>query len=187
MRKLSAAVAALAALLCGCSKHNAGSPYYCSYQSGNITYVSPVADSLLQCRDTVINNYGLLSMASYRTSQLTDSAAAGLYALATWSFTLVNTGSPAGNFAGTYSTDTGAGNTRSIEPYGDFRFYTSYDPHHGAYYLTPGLTFTVTITQYAGSWFEGTFGGKVLQTNGITGATDTATITGGKFKLPLTP
>jgi hypothetical protein len=186
MRKLLAVAAALIAVLSGCSKHNAGSPYYFSFQSGNISYSSPVVDSLLQCRDTATSTYGMISMASFRTQQQTDSAAAGLGTLATWSFYLLNLSSPFNGFTGNYSTDTSSGNTKLLETgNSEFRFYTSYDPHHGAYYISPGLQFTVTITQYSAGWFEGTFSGKVMQTNGTTNVTDTATITLGKFKLPF--
>jgi hypothetical protein len=187
MRKLTvypAMAAAVFAFFGGCSKHNDGNPYYFTFQSGTITYSSPTVDSLLQCKDTLYSTFGLMTMASFRTQAQTDSAAAGESRLATWSFYLINTGSSLNAFTGNYTTDTSAANQKKLEIESVFRFYTSYDPHHGAYYANPGLPFTVTITQFASNWFEGTFQGMVLHSNG-TGVTDTATITNGKFKLPL--
>jgi len=184
-RTVSLTMAAAAfAFLSGCTKHNVGNSYYFTFQSGTITYSSPVVDSLLQCRDTVVSTYGMITMASFRTQAQTDSAAAGESKLATWSFYLVNLSSPFDVFAGDYTSDTSGANQKRLETASDFRFYTSYDPHHGAFYSGPGLPFTVTITQFTSSWFEGTFQGMVLQSNG-TNVTDTATITNGKFKLPL--
>jgi hypothetical protein len=184
-RTVSLAMAAAAfAFFGGCTKHNIGNPYYFTFQSGTITYSSPVVDSLLQCRDTVCSTYGMITMASFRTQAQTDSAAAGLSKLATWSFYLINLSSPFDAFTGNYTSDTSAANHKMLETASDFRFYTSYDPHHGAFYSGPGLPFTVMITQYTSSCFEGTFQGMVLQSNG-TNVTDTATITNGRFKLPL--
>jgi hypothetical protein len=185
MRKPFTFVAALAALLSGCSKHNVGNPYYFIFQSGAITYSTPVVDSLLLCRDTTTNSYGIITMASYRTQAQTDSAAAGLTKLATWSFYLWNRNAPFNDFAGAYSTDTGAANARRLDTLSDVKFYTSYDPHQGSYYPKAGLQFTVTITQYTSTWFEGTFTGQVAGMNITTREADTATITNGKFKLPF--
>ncbi|HXB33888.1 MAG TPA: hypothetical protein VNV35_10715 [Puia sp.] len=188
MRKLTIAFVMAAAaftFLSDCSKHNVGNPYYFTFQSGSITYSSSTADSLLECRDTVEYGYGMIEMDSYRTQALTDSAAAGETTLATWSFYLWNRSSPNNAFTGSYTSDTGASNQKMLESGSVFRFYTSYDPHHGDYYTTPGLPFTVTITQITSTWFEGTFGGMVLETNYLAGTTDTATITNGKFMLPL--
>lgn len=189
MRQLTALLTAMAALLCGCSKHNSGgSPYYFTFQSGTITYSSPIVDSLLQCHDTVYSTGGFISLSSFRTQQQTDSATAGLTKLATWTIVLENWSSPYNAFTGTYTTDTSGGNHKMVSIWnGDFKFYTSYDPHQGAYYMVPGLPFTVTITQFNSSWLEGTFEGQVSHTNGLTQVSDTATITNGKFKLPLTP
>ena len=178
-------VVILAALLSSCSKHNVGTPYYFTFQSGNITYSTAVADSLLQCRDTTTTFYGLITMAGYRTAAETDSAAAGLTKLATWSFYCWNRGAPFNDFAGTYSADTSATNSRRLDTMSDFRFYTSYDLHRGSYFPKVGLPFTVTITAYNSGWFEGTFSGQVAGWNITTQAADTATITNGKFKLPF--
>ncbi len=178
-------VVILAALLSSCSKHNVGTPYYFTFQSGNITYSTAVADSLLQCRDTTTTFYGLITMAGYRTAAETDSAAAGLTKLATWSFYCWNRGAPFNDFAGTYSADTSATNSRRLDTMSDFRFYTSYDLHRGTYFPKVGLPFTVTITAYNSGWFEGTFSGQVAGWNITTQAADTATITNGKFKLPF--
>lgn len=188
MRRLTAFVTAMAAVFCGCSKHNnAGNPYYFTFQSGNITYSSPMVDSLLQCRDTVGSTFGFITLSSFRTPQQTDSAVAGLSKLATWTFSLADWGAPYGAFAGIYTTDTSAGNQKMISVWNsDFRFYTSYDPHQGVYYMVPGLLFTVTITQFTSSWIEGTFEGRVMHSDGLTNVGDTATVTNGKFKLPLT-
>lgn len=185
MRLLTAIVAAMATFLCGCSKHNAGDPYYFTFQSGAITYSSSTADTLLECKDTLGPSAGTITMFSFRTLAMTDSAEAGLSKLATWSFYLVNNGSPYDAFMGNYTSDTSAANHRLLLTGSSFRFYTSYDPHHGPYYTSPGLPFTVTITQFTSSWFEGTFQGMLIQTNGTTNVSDTAVITNGKFKLPL--
>jgi hypothetical protein len=188
MRKLTITFVMAAAaftFLSDCSKHNVGNPYYFTFQSGSITYSSPTVDSLLQCRDTLGSGYGLIDMASFRTQAQTDSAVAGESLLATWSFYLLSRSSSRGAFVGKYTTDTSAANQKMLEGGSAFRFYTSYDPHHGVHYTTPGLPFTVTITQITSTWFEGTFGGMVLGTNTLAGTTDTATITNGKFMLPL--
>lgn len=177
----------MAALLCACSKHNnSGNPYYFTFQSGNINYSSPMVDSLLYCTDTVFGTLGQISLSSYRTQAQTDSAAAGEATLVTWSINLLNYSSPTSAFSGTYISDTSAGSNRLVSIWnGDFRFYTSYDPHHGVHYVVPQLPFTVTITQVTSTYVEGTFEGQLLQTNGTTNVSDTATITNGKFKLPL--
>jgi len=178
-------VAILAALFFSCSKHNGSNSYYFTFQSGNITYSTAVVDSLLDCRDTTTANYGLIAMAGYRTGAETDSAAAGLIRLATWSFYCWNLSSPYNDFAGTYTTDTSAGNSRRLDTLSDFRFYTSYDPHHGTYFPKAGLPFMIAITEYNSTWFEGTFTGQVAGWNSATQSSDTATITSGKFRLPF--
>ena len=190
MRKLTfftATMAALLCFLCGCSKHNSGgNPYYVSFQSGNVFYSRPVVDSIVQDQDTVEGSgYGMITMASYRNGAETDSAAAGLMTLATWYIILDNFSSPATAFAGNYSTDTSAANHKTVSSDTRFRFYTSTDPHHGQYLVSPGLPFTVTVTQWTATWFQGTFAGKLVGTNSVTQVIDTVTLTNGKFKLPF--
>lgn len=190
MRKLTffaAAMVALLSFLCGCSKHNSGgNPYYVSFQSGTIFYSRPVEDTFFQCQDTVVGSgIGMITMESYRSTGQTDSAAAGLLTLATWDIILDNYSSPSTAFVGNYTTDTGAANHKIVRSDSRFRFYTSTDPHHGQYWVSPGLPFAVTVTRYTVAWFEGTFEGKLVGTNNMTQAIDTVSITNGKFKLPF--
>jgi hypothetical protein len=188
MRKLTvfaAVTAALLCFLCGCSKHNnGGNSYYVSFQSGAIFYTRPV-DSSVQNRITVGGAYGLMDMESYRTTQQTDSATAGLITLATWSISLGNYTAPYNTFTGNYTTDTSAANHKMLIDDTRFRFYSGTDPHRGQYVVNPGLPFTVTVTQWTASWFEGTFEGMAVGTNSVTHVLDTVTITNGKFKMPF--
>jgi hypothetical protein len=185
MRRLAIHLAAVAALVSGCSKHNnAGNPYYFSFQSGNILYSHPV-DSSVQNQDSMYPNGRAIRTFSTRTPQQTDSAAAGLRTLVTWSMYLLNRNSSIDTFLGNYTSDTSAANGKMLEPGSVFAFYTGYDPHQGSYYVSPGLSFTVTITQFTSAWFEGTFEGKLLRTFIPANVSDTVTITNGKFRLPL--
>ena len=173
------------ALLCGCSKHNAsGNNYYVSFQSGAISY-SRVVDSLVSTRLDTVGSVMIVSMSSFRTIEQTDSATAGLLTLATWELDLVNRSSPSTAYAGDYISDTIAGNLKWLESSSRFKFYTSSDPHKGQFVVDPAVPFTVSIAQWTSSWFEGTFSGQVIQNNSSTGVTDTATITNGKFRLPV--
>ena len=172
-------------VLCGCSKHNAGgNNYYFSFQSGAIQY-STVVDSQVSIQFNAYPTYGLISMMSLRTTGQTDSAEAGLLKLATWEFDLVSWTSGSPSFVGNYTSDTSAGNFKRLESSSHFRFYFAGDPHKGQYITSPGLPFSVTISQWNATWFEGTVSGQVVQYDATTGAADTATITNGKFKLPL--
>jgi len=187
MRKLSAFVALAAVLLCGCSKHNnTGNSYYFSFQSGAIQY-STVIDSLVGVEISANSLDGTLSMGGFRNQSLTDSAAAGVITLATWQFYLINLIPEDSVFIGDYTTDSSAANLRQITTYEDsrFRFYTTSDPHQGQYVLTNDLPFTISITHWGSGWFAGTFYGQVVQFNPTTNVSDTATITNGKFKLPI--
>jgi hypothetical protein len=187
MRKLTFLMAAmgLTALLCGCSKHNASSSnYYFSFQSGAIQYTTAV-DSQVQVHVYSYPTYGLISMMGLRTIAQTDSAEAGFIELATWNFDLDNRNVGPASFAGDYTTDTSGSSSRWVETNTDFRFYSAIDPHKGQYIPSAGLPFTVTITQWGTTWFEGTFSGQVIQNNPSTGETDTVTITNGKFRLPV--
>lgn len=181
MRKLTV----LLCLLYGCSKHNSGTPYYFSFQSGAIQYTTTV-DSMVNCQYGPQYGDGLITMLGNRDTQLTDSAAAGAISLATWQFYLLNRSSPADAYIGTYTTDSSATNLRSLFDYSRFRFYTLADPHRGQYVIGENnLPFSVTVSQYNTSWFAGTFSGQAVGTNSMTGLTDTVTITNGKFKLPF--
>ncbi len=175
----------LAALLHGCSKHNAGgNNYFISFQSGSIQY-SRVVDSLVSTTLNMEDSVVLISMSSFRTIAQTDSATAGLLTLATWELDLVNRSSPSTAYAGDYISDTVAGNLKWLESTSRFRFYTSSDPHKGQFIVDPAVPFSVSISQWNSYWFEGTFSGQVIQNNPTTGVTDTATITNGKFRLPV--
>jgi hypothetical protein len=187
MRKLTGliAFAAMVAMLCGCSKHHAGgNNYYFSFQSGAIQYTT-VVDSQVRIQFNAYPTYGLISMMSLRTTEQTDSAEAGLLQLATWEFDLDSWNSGSASFVGDYTSDTGASNFKRLEPSTRFRFYTASDPHKGQYITGPGLPFTVTISQWNATWFEGTVSGQVVQYDASTGVADTATITNGKFRLPV--
>jgi hypothetical protein len=186
MRKLIVSFLAIVALAWGCAKHNAGTPYFISFQSGSILYTRPV-DSLVYDSAFLGVAYGMLTMESYRTLDQSDSAAAGLRTLATWDLGLLNRDSPYSSFLGNYTTDTTAPNQKLVADGSRFIFYTSYDPHHGEYLTSPGLPFTVTVTQWNPTWFEGTFEGKVTKINPTTDVVDTATITNGRFRLPVAP
>jgi hypothetical protein len=188
MTKLVRLIAALATLLCGCSKHNVGNNYYFSFQSGNIQYSTPIVDSLFQATYSSPTGYGddgMLTIGAFRDQQDTDSAEAGLSTLATCYIYLWNFGSPANIFSGDYTTDSSSTNLKRLDIGSDFRFYSAADPHKGQFLMSNGLPFTVTITHWTSSWFEGTFEGKVAQFNSSTSVSDTATITNGKFMLPL--
>jgi hypothetical protein len=187
MRKLTGLIAATAmvVMLWGCSKHNAGgNNYYFSFQSGAIPYTTAV-DSQVSIQFNAYPTYGLISMMSFRTTGQTDSAEAGLLKLATWEFDLDSWNSGPASFVGNYTSDTSASNFKRFEPSTHFRFYYAGDPHKGQYITSPGLPFTLTISQWNATWFEGTVSGQVVQYDATTGAADTATITNGKFRLPV--
>ena len=180
----------LAILLFGCSKDNgkkAGSDYYFSFQSGNIQYTTAI-DSLVSIQ---IYSHPYpppsagLELMSARTPEQTDSAAAGLFNLATWDFGIFNRNSPDTVFTGNYTTDSTSTNVKLLTAGSDFRFYTKSDPHKGQFLTTFTLPFTITITEWTATWFTGTFQGKVAQFNSATHVYDTASITNGKFKLPV--
>jgi len=184
MRKLPVLFVAIGALFCACSKHNAGTSYYFSFQSGAFSYSNTV-DSQVLVQLSSQTGYALLILSSTRTQQQTDSAQAGLLDLATWDLDIVNNSPPVDDLAGTYTPDTSGTNVRRIVTnVSRFQIYTSNDPHHGQYWIVPGLPFNITVTQWTSSWFAGTFEGMILQTNSTTNVTDTATITNGKFRLP---
>jgi hypothetical protein len=174
MRKLTFFAAALAVLLCACSKHNSGTSYYFSFECGGTTYTTTI-DSLVNIQmDTP---YHELVFSGNRTSAMTDSASAGVLSLATWSFLLLSGTEPASNFSGTYSPDTTSTSDK-------ISFYTTGDPNLGRYAVVYNIPFTVTVSQWTSGWYAGTFSGQVVGTNGNTRQVDTLTITNGKFKLP---
>lgn len=185
MRKLPILLCALVSFFCGCSKHNQGNPYFLTYQSGTIAYSTVMTDSLVSCTYGTGYNYDDISMLGGRNQGLSDSAAAGQIELGTWYFSLLNLSIPYTAYAGTYSTDSSAGNLRRIAG-GFFNFYTLSDPHRGRYTIGSGVLFSVTVTEYNTTWFSGTFEGKVAGFNSATQLPDTVTITNGKFKLPFT-
>jgi hypothetical protein len=182
MRKLNFFAAALAVLLCACSKHNSGTSYYFSFECGGTTYTTTI-DSLVQIQmDTV---YHELTFSGNRTPAMTDSASAGVLSLDTWQFLLLSGTEPASNFSGTYSPDTASSSYKIVWP-GDtrFSFYTAGDPNLGHYAVVYNIPFTVTVSQWTSNWYAGTFAGQVVGTNANTQQVDTLTITNGKFKLP---
>jgi hypothetical protein len=187
MRKLTVLTAVLAACLFGCSKDNSkkpGSDYYFSFQSGNIQY-STTIDSRVQITISSNPYNSVLSMSSSRNQEQTDSAAAGLINLATWTFGIFNIGSQDTTFIGNYTTDSSTTNVKRLSAESTFRFYTRSDPHKGYFFCTYALPFSLTITEWTAASFSGTFQGKVTQYNSATHVYDTASITNGKFKLPL--
>ena len=105
--------------------------------------------------------------------------------LATWSIIFDNLAPPYDAFAGNYTSDTSVANHKMLRSDTRFRFYSGTDPHRGQYVVSPGLPFTVTVTQWTASWFEGTFEGMAVGTNSVTHVLDTVTITNGKFKMPF--
>lgn len=189
MRKLTVVTAFVAVLFCGCTKHNTGgNGYYFSFESGNVQYSTRAGDSLIYISaDTIYTGYtiyGSLSIGGLRTQAMTDSAVAGLSTLVTWSFYLENHGSPLNVYMGDYTSDSSSANLKRLNSGSVFRFYNSSFPHGTQYYVSYGLPFTVTVTQWASSWFSGTFGGKVVKFDYYTNVYDTATIVNGKFRLP---
>jgi len=182
MKKLTALSAALAVLLCACSKHNTGTSYYFSFECGGTTYTTTIDSLVLVQMDTVYHD---LVFAGGRTSAMSDSAAAGKLSLDTWQFLLLSGTEPAANFSGTYSPDTAGSSYKIVWP-GDtrFSFYTTGDPNLGHYAVVYNIPFTVTVSQWTSIWYAGTFAGQVVGTNGNTQQVDTLTITNGKFKLP---
>ena len=185
MKKLTALAAALAVLLCACSKHNTGTSYYFSFECGGTTYTTTIDSLVLVQIDTA---YHELVFSGNRTSAMTDSASAGVLSLDTWQFLLLSGTEPAANFSGTYSPDTASSTSSSYKLVwpGDtrFSFYTTGDPNLGHYAVVYNIPFTVTVSQWTSSWYAGTFAGQVVGTNGNTHQADTLTITNGKFKLP---
>lgn len=182
MRKLTVFVAAMAVLFCACSKHNAGTSYYFSFECGGTTYTTTIDSLVLVQMDTA---YRELLMSGNRTSAMSDSAAVGVLSLDTWQFLLISGTEPASNFSGTYTPDTTGSSNKIVWP-GDtrFSFYTQGDPNLGHYVVVYNVPFTVTVSQWTSGWYAGTFFGQVVGTNGNTQQVDTLTITNGKFKLP---
>jgi hypothetical protein len=182
MRKLTFLAAALAVLLCTCSKHNSGTNYYFSFECGGTTYTTTI-DSLVQSQTD--SAYHELLFYGDRTTAMTDSASAGVLSLVTWQFLLISGTEPAANFSGTYTPDTTGVNYKIVWP-GDsrFSFYTKGDPNLGHYVVVYNIPFTVTVSQWTSGWFAGTFAGQVVGTDANTQQVDTLTITNGKFKLP---
>ncbi len=182
MRKLTFFAAALAVLLCACSKRNSGTSYYFSFECGGTTYTTTI-DSLVDIQmDTA---YHELMFSGNRTPAMTDSASAGVLSLDTWQFLLISGTNPASNFSGSYQPDTTSNSNKIVWP-GDtrFSFYTKGDPNLGHYVVVYNVPFTVTVGQWTSGWYSGTFEGQVVGTNANTQQVDTLTITNGKFKLP---
>jgi hypothetical protein len=103
MRKSTVFVAAEAVLFCACSKHNAGTSYYFSFECGGTTYTTTIDSLVLVQMDTA---YHELAFSGNRTPAMTDSSAAGKLSLDTWQFLLISGTEPDSNFSGTYTPDT---------------------------------------------------------------------------------
>jgi len=178
MRKLTLSLAVLALAVAGCSKHNStGTSYYFTYTHGAIPYRSRINDSLFFMQSGIYggNWFGL---SSARNQEMSDSAAAGLLALSTWSITCWYPSGQDSSWVGTYTTDTG--NIKRGLSYVQFRFYYSNDPQQGHYDAMPGLPFSVIITAATPDYIEGTFEGKLVKGQNV----DTTTVSNGKFRLP---